>query len=339
MIDTIAFITRRRLREETYFPDHFEKNGFTRLGRERLKSFKFTPHAHTIWSNKHTGLRISTDGQMLRRVEVSLPRLHQNDGWLPTTQAELDSCLDKLKSELCAYSEEPSPGEEDRLQRIDLCLQFPIKPRMLWLAHRNLYITGIQKGPFHYDLCNLTFRGKNLEFCIYDKIRQLTGQLPSQERPVCRVELRLKNADIIARYFGSRLTGIQLDFSACYQVYRKFLTSLGGPRPVLNAKPTINELLAILEAEGVTLKTTDCSPLDWYLKDKTKKIQRTIRKQVGKLVMEYQRQMMQDSFDWAKILPEDYPPEISLIQPTAESRTEPDKDDSGIDDIIEELEE
>jgi hypothetical protein len=194
--------------------------------------------------HEETGMRIWGEGETFLRAEFSLPRMEdETNNNLLETQQTLNAALQRASDIAWQVLGQPLAG---RVVRIDLCTQF-IGAASVWIgALKYARHSLIRKPNRIYEDETLYLKGRELEFCIYDKgLQSGLGR-----GNFVRLELRLKTPRLVSKCFGAELFFADLSFDKCYRVYRELCLGL-TTETVLGSDQTITVATLLLLAESM----------------------------------------------------------------------------------------
>lgn len=270
----------------------------------------------TIAQHEASGLRAAWKGAswLEASVEVSLPRaLYGSNGQLLQDESDIADALhvvDGLLWELgnpCSFTPDWTPAFIPEYNRVDLVWHFAGSPASWILAHALGSHPWVRKVPQQYFGETLTFHGKEVGICIYDKELEQNGK-PGN---VVRVEVRLKGKRLLTslgEYWQgdkSRLHVLSLPFKRCWQVYRSACVAFEPTLlPVIPKGRSASPWIAMLISEGATIKGVPLADLVRV------QVSRATRYRINALVKSYRTEYT--GIHWSELLPEEGP---SLVPP------------------------
>jgi hypothetical protein len=239
--------------------------------------------------HKLTGLRVVLSGAILRRIEMSFPRLVP---LCPERQCRNEADMSFRWDNLFAILATLGPNMRHRhftFTRIDLALTLDLNPRQVLPLHRNARHRLIRretecyyndrpgvarkgKVPYRMDTLNsVVFNGSYMRISLYDKVSEVCKYLTEvPDFPTgLRVEIQIKQARRIAALFGKRpgtsVSITDLSLAKCYGVYRDILGRFETPRGRRPAKLDLASCLDILERHPESWQNlSGMRPLDAY---------------------------------------------------------------------------
>ena len=172
--------------------------------------------------------------------------------------------------------------------RVDLVWQFRGDTADFILAHRNARHPRIHRGPTFFEQRSMAFKGSEMRMAFYDKRLQQF----KKKGDVVRVEVQLKGA-ILMELLGNGNRVTKLDFTACYQAYRKVLMGF-VPSPITKVA-SIGEFLAVGEREG--WYANGIPAFDFYIRSHSARQVSRLRKEMAA----YRPSVF--NIDWSQLLP------------------------------------
>ena len=239
------------------------------------------------------GIYIHGSGSRITSMKASLPRLiHGDNAELIQNQQEVEQALQTLRDIVGEIADTSSAWHH--FTRVDLCWQFQHDPAALIRAHRHCVYPRCQVSKREFGDRSAAWEYTDKRITIYDKVLERTGR-PGD---IVRVEVQLRK-ESLKRFLGEEGVVGSLDFSRCYQVFRRILTTF-APSVTVQIPRDLYEALAIIDREAG--EAGRASPLSLFLSALNSRTGREWRRRITAA------QLRREHFQWERVLAESGPP-------------------------------
>ena len=243
------------------------------------------------WSAIHDdGLYIQGSDQVARIVQFSAPRyvFNGDNTNLIRNQDQLDQALSNIRLKMHEVLEMDTIP---RWTRLDLVWNFIGNINEYIACFRSTKHPSVRKATRVFDGESISWKGRQTEIQIYDKMKEKTGT-SNQTRTIVRCEIRKQipkhsdKFDLTTDLCDPVMGGYYPNFDKCYKYYREQMTLLSPKNiPQLSSRSPM-DFLAYLQANGLT-DQQGVLLVDLWLANKSKASKYRIMKQLKDRVVRH----------------------------------------------------